>query len=219
MARRLTRDENTAVTKRRLLRAAKQVILERGFHGASLEAVAERAGFTKGAVYSRFDSKADLYFAMLEEQNEERARLIEEAMASAQSRDEIVEALKTWFSDQRAKATSGATLALVEFWAWAGREPALRERASAMHERLIDRTADVVDEALDRCDAELPYPTVDLVRLVSGLARGITLERHISPEHVDDGLVDWMFDSLVPAEADPSRGNGTVVGAGRRQAS
>jgi AcrR family transcriptional regulator len=212
MARRLTRDENTAVTKRRLLRAARQVILERGFHGATLEVVAERAGFTKGAVYSRFDSKADLYFALLEELNEERTLSIEESIAGAQSRDEVVEALKRWFSGHRVKGNASPTLVLVEFWSWAARDPALRARASAVHERMLVRIADVVDEALERCDAELPYATVDLVRLVAGLARGITLERHISPDLVDDGLVDWMFDSLAPADGDRSEAENAAVG-------
>ena len=51
--------------------AAQRVFFERGFHGASLEAVAEEAGVTKGAVYSRFESKADLFLAYQEERNEQ----------------------------------------------------------------------------------------------------------------------------------------------------
>ena len=69
--RRLTRAESAERTRRRLLVAAQRVFFERGFHGASLEAVAEEAGLTKGAVYSRFEDKADLFLAYREERNKQ----------------------------------------------------------------------------------------------------------------------------------------------------
>jgi AcrR family transcriptional regulator len=72
--RRLTRAESAARTRARLLAAAQRVFFERGFHGASLEAVAEEASLTKGAVYSRFESKADLFLAYQEERNQENIR-------------------------------------------------------------------------------------------------------------------------------------------------
>src|ERR1022692_3114734 len=46
--------------------AAAQVFAERGFHGATLDAVASAAGFSKGAVYSNFKNKEDLFLALLE---------------------------------------------------------------------------------------------------------------------------------------------------------
>ena len=58
---RLSRDERRAQTRERLLDAAAEVFNRLGYHGASLEAVAEAAGYTKGAVYSNFASKAELF--------------------------------------------------------------------------------------------------------------------------------------------------------------
>src|SRR4030095_9654299 len=65
--RRLTRAEKSAQTRAQLMASARQLFLRRGFHAASLELVAEEAGFTIGAVYSRFGSKADLFLAILDE--------------------------------------------------------------------------------------------------------------------------------------------------------
>jgi len=65
-AARLTRDERRAQTRERLLDAAAEVFNRLGYHGASLEAVAEAAGYTKGAVYSNFASKAELFVALAE---------------------------------------------------------------------------------------------------------------------------------------------------------
>jgi AcrR family transcriptional regulator len=47
-------------TRERVLEAAGEVFAERGFHGASVEDICERAGFTRGAFYSNFSSKDDL---------------------------------------------------------------------------------------------------------------------------------------------------------------
>ena len=58
---RLTREDRRAQTRERLLDAAADVFNRLGYHGASLEAVADAAGFTKGAVYSNFASKAELF--------------------------------------------------------------------------------------------------------------------------------------------------------------
>ena len=73
MAKRLTRTERSGRNRARVLEAARRVFLERGYHGATLEQIAAEAGFTKGVVYSQFDSKADLFLALLELRIAERA--------------------------------------------------------------------------------------------------------------------------------------------------
>ena len=55
------------MTRRHLLDAAATVFARQGFHGASLDDVAAVAGFTKGAVYSNFASKDDLFLAVFED--------------------------------------------------------------------------------------------------------------------------------------------------------
>ena len=64
---RLTREEKKARTRAQLIDAAAAVFARRGFVAASLDEVAEEAGLTKGAVYSNFDSKEDLFEAVLDE--------------------------------------------------------------------------------------------------------------------------------------------------------
>ena len=70
---RLTRAEQTERNRALVLDAARRVFLARGYHGATLEQIADEAGFSKGVVYSQFDSKADLFLALLQARIEERA--------------------------------------------------------------------------------------------------------------------------------------------------
>jgi AcrR family transcriptional regulator len=64
--RRLTREESKARTRDELLRAASRLFLRNGFVATSLADIAEEAGLTKGAVYSNFESKEDLFLALLQ---------------------------------------------------------------------------------------------------------------------------------------------------------
>src|SRR5256885_16780161 len=72
-----------AVTRSRLLAAAEEMFLTRGFGGASVDAVAHAAGFTTGAVYSNFGGKADLFLAVLERSTERDLDTVRAAMAAA----------------------------------------------------------------------------------------------------------------------------------------
>ena len=64
MAVRLSRAERRQQTREELLSAAEACFVSQGFHATSVDQVAEQAGYTKGAVYSNFASKEDLFFAV-----------------------------------------------------------------------------------------------------------------------------------------------------------
>src|SRR4051812_49564051 len=66
MTERLTRAEQQAVTRARLLDSAETLFGDRGIHRSSLDDIAAAAGLTKGAVYANFGSKKDLIAAILE---------------------------------------------------------------------------------------------------------------------------------------------------------
>src|ERR1700749_1338198 len=61
------RDEQRALTRRRLLDGAEAVFARSGFHGASVEEIAREAGATTGALYSNFAGKEELFLALFEE--------------------------------------------------------------------------------------------------------------------------------------------------------
>ena len=73
MSPRLSRAEQNDRNRALLLAAARRVFLERGYFAATLDQIADEAGFSKGAVYSRFASKADMFLALLEDRITERA--------------------------------------------------------------------------------------------------------------------------------------------------
>ena len=73
MSPRLSRAEQSQRNRALLLAAAREGFLDRGYHGASVDQIAEAAGFSTGVVYSQFGGKADLFLTLLEARIAERA--------------------------------------------------------------------------------------------------------------------------------------------------
>src|SRR5215212_2268481 len=81
--------ERRAATRRRLLDAAIAVVADRGFHAASVDAIAREAGYSVGAIYSNFGGKDDLFLAVFDE----HAEWFEQVMADASAEATAIEAL------------------------------------------------------------------------------------------------------------------------------
>lgn len=193
MAVRLTREQSAARTRARLLSAAQRVFFERGFHGASLEAVAEEAGLTKGAVYSRFESKADLFLAFQEERNAQTilrlGRLFEELGAGDRPVDVVID----YWRQKLLHDPPEYTLLVIEFWASACRDPDVHRRFSDQHERVISGVAEHLEGAAARLGVTLPLPALELVRLSTGIAHGLALEQLMHREKIDARMIELAF--------------------------
>jgi AcrR family transcriptional regulator len=113
--------------RRELLSAAADVFSERGFHHASIDAVAERAGYSKGAVYWHFAGKDDLFLALIEEHVDhplrEMAQLLESAPADRDMAPEASRRFAGLIAGQR-----DWILLDNEYWLRAMRDPELRGR-------------------------------------------------------------------------------------------
>jgi AcrR family transcriptional regulator len=184
---RLSRAEQRDLTRARLLDAAEDVFIERGFHATSVDEVAERAGFSKGAVYSNFESKDELFLAVLDRRVDSRALAIEGKIATNQPLEaQAVEAGAAFFSvflEQKAWS-----LLLMEFATYAARHPQLRERFDARNQRIRDAMVDLIDSHLDALGLEVPLPTDQLAAILFALGDGIILEHLTSAQGVPETL-------------------------------
>src|SRR5271170_3400876 len=102
MSPRLSRAEQNGRNRALLLAAALRVFLARGYHAATLEQIADEAGFSTGVVYSRFDSKADMFLALLTDRIAERAVQNAAAGQLARSGDMAALAGLAWQAERAA---------------------------------------------------------------------------------------------------------------------
>jgi TetR/AcrR family transcriptional regulator, transcriptional repressor of aconitase len=93
---RLSREENQALTRARLLSVAKQHFARDGYAASSLDRIAEEAGFSKGAVYSNFAGKDELFLGVLEEHGRVSVNEILEVVKGAPDIETAIDRMAAW---------------------------------------------------------------------------------------------------------------------------
>jgi AcrR family transcriptional regulator len=176
---RLSRAEQNDRNRALLLAAALRVFLARGYHAATLEQIADEAGFSKGVVYSRFDSKADMFLALLTDRIAERAAQNAAAAGQlARSGDMAALAGLAW---QAERAAPGWRLLVTEFRVHAARDPELSRRYAAAHARTVDGIAGVLASIAERNGHALAVPARQLAGLLLAIETGLALEQLADP--------------------------------------
>jgi AcrR family transcriptional regulator len=181
MAVRMTRKERSEQTRADLVEAARRVFLERGFHGASLDDISLEAGFTTGAVYSRFGGKDALFLAVLDDHIERRIRKYLEAATSAPDFEAACRELGR-AAVAAGRREPGWTPLLMEFWMHAARRDELRAAVLERNERQLDVLSETLGEIAAREGITMLRPAGEILRAVTALARGLGLERQLGPD-------------------------------------
>jgi AcrR family transcriptional regulator len=108
---RMTREASQAQTRARLLESALALFSREGFHQASVDRIAEAAGFSKGAFYSNFSGKDAIYLEVLETYGEANLRRLLDQLAAPLAPEEVVARVAAWAAET-AKAGNWAQLVL-----------------------------------------------------------------------------------------------------------
>jgi AcrR family transcriptional regulator len=222
MRKRLARVEQAEDTRRRLLDAAKKVFVRRGFHGATLDEVAEEAGFTKGAVYSRFDSKADLFLALLQHHVDERIASIQ--ATAAQPTPEAAQAALGREWPARMRKDLAWSMLVIEFRLHAARVPALNKRYGELHGRLLAVIAATIGELASRSGTVHGLSAPDAARALVAFGTGAVLERAVQGEAFSDAIIQATFEAIglgsvaLAAAAAPEAALAAAPAAARRRA-
>jgi AcrR family transcriptional regulator len=178
---RLTRSERKERTRTDLLAAAKRVFMHRGFHGASLDEIAEEAGYTKGAVYSNFDDKDALFLAVLDEHYVRRIDTYDAMMlADAETLDGAIRRVSRFMAEADVQEPDWLPT-LAEFVAHASQHERLRHEYAHTRERFLEAVAGIIDALTTRFGVSLRISTLEAARCSSVMIRGYSAERRIEP--------------------------------------
>ncbi len=183
----LSRADSKALTRARILDAARRVFERHGFHGSSLDQVAREAGFTKGAVYSAFDSKADLFLALLAERATERRQAWQAMSRRAASAEAFVAEVTRGFAQSVAREREWWA-AVIEFATFVARDEALRARYAEHHDATRVALARTMEEWSARTGQPLAMEPRAMATACLALSNGLTLEWLLSPDDVPRSL-------------------------------
>ncbi len=140
-----------------LLEVALEVFVEQGYHAASMDEIAERAGVSKPVVYQHFPGKLDLYLALIQSSCDEVVSGVRGALASTtDNRRRVRATIDLWFTYV---ADQGAAFRLV-FESDLTNDPTVR----AQVDRVINESAAAIAEVISE-DTGLPQEHAHLLAL------------------------------------------------------
>jgi AcrR family transcriptional regulator len=187
---RMSRAESKANTRRRLLDSGKDVLARKGFVAATVEEIAEGAGFTRGAFYANFKDKNELFWALVAEYDEFKFDHMEASLAEAE--DDELARIEEWF--RLLLGDRPLQRAWNEVMAQATDQD--RARFAEMLAANRARIAGVLASQAGLRDVDLPVPLEHLATMILGVANGLAQQREFDEDAVPLSLFADAFELL-----------------------
>ncbi|NLB46359.1 MAG: TetR/AcrR family transcriptional regulator [Microbacteriaceae bacterium] len=200
-------------TRERLLEAAAEVFAEEGLQGASVETICHRAGFTRGAFYSNFTSKEELFLALLEREFERRAADLsaktKELSPALRGRGGLISpALATEFITEFLSLGTNSTswyMLEAEFGLLAMRDPEVAPNYAEFLQRSYSSLADAVETALTVAGRRFTLPAEHSVQILGGeYERALRITALSGPDaagglhHLPENISELLFAITEP---------------------
>jgi AcrR family transcriptional regulator len=189
---RLTRKEKQAHTRECLMRSAASVFARRGLQQASIDEVAEDAGFTKGAFYANFKSKDELFLAMLDERFAKRIEDIEAVIADEGTAAQKARRAGDAFAESLRADPEWERL-FFEFSAYAARDEDFRQEFVTRYRAMRDGIAAALRAHAEEMGKEAAMPFDQVAAMTCVMSNGFHLEKMLEGDEVADELYETML--------------------------
>jgi AcrR family transcriptional regulator len=177
-----TPERRRQLTRDALVEAAAQVFTKRGFHAASLDEIAETAGFTRGAIYKNFGDKEDLFFAVFDRSIEVNLAAFAERLEGGRAIAELdAHQLADIWQTVRGRDPDGYMLEL-EFRLYAFRNPEVRERYADHQRAMRALVVRFIEEQTTEAGLTLSVPTETVAAIVESASEGFLAASYLDPE-------------------------------------
>ena len=202
---RWTPERRRARTRQALVAAARHVFARKGFEGASLDEIADTAGYTRGAIYKHFDGKEDLLFAVFAEINDEAlgrfADLFAQDPALASDPTSFVGTWRDLFAEDHDLRTLELEYQLYEL-----RHPEVREQAARHRRRNLEMVVAFMRERSAETGITFKVPVETLASIFLVTSDAFATASQFDPEA--SGLYTLFLDLFLPAVIEPESGKG-----------
>jgi AcrR family transcriptional regulator len=194
---RLTRAERQAQTRQDLLDAGARVFIRRGFQGASIEAIAADAGYTRGAFYSNFESKEQLFVELLQQRVYDNFRDLVTRMPDGVATAETVRAtVRELMEGYRRRDNMWLFELWLECLAHAARHPEFASLVSTFWRGTRTVIANQWEQGFEAQGRELPVPGRHIAIALTALDIGLAVQNLVDPEEVPLELYPELYELL-----------------------
>ncbi|MFA4136335.1 MULTISPECIES: TetR/AcrR family transcriptional regulator [unclassified Brevibacillus] len=196
--RRLSQAERKQETRQLLIDAAIETFARLGFHGASVDKIADHAGFTKGAVYAHFQSKEDLFLAILEGQMQLHVSNIHHAIDHQPSLSHFIEAMNAYFMSVQQQNRTWNMLNL-EFLLYAMREESVRKRWSNMIIESVQHLSKAIQTLMPK-ESDSTLSADEIAWTILALENGMSIFYYISGDEMPLSLYGKALQNMLSSK-------------------
>jgi len=196
---RLSREESQEQTQQRLLEAAQSVIARKGLAATSVEDIAAAAGYTRGAFYSNFRSKGDLFIDLLRRDHRQANETMSELLQADLAPEQLEQRVRQMYG-QLYRSNEGF-MNWTEARMLAARDGRFRTKLNALMLEKRDFIAAFIEHFYQRVGVAPPSPPSELAMGLMSLVEGVKLFRLSSPHEMTDqaaeSILTLFIDSLI----------------------
>jgi len=202
---RLTREQSRDQTRQRLLDAAQSIFLSKGFVAASVEDIAEQAGYTRGAFYSNFGSKSELFLQLLKRDHENVMADMRAIFEAGETRQQMEARVLDYYSTHYRE--NDCFLLWMEGKLQAARDPDFRVGFIACLRELRAATTEYIRQFSALVGTPLPLPAEQLALGLMALSDGMQFSYAFDPQAVTpemtEAVLAGFFRRVVFGDAKP----------------
>lgn len=178
-------------TLARLLDAAMEVFAEQGFRGARIEDICDRAGYTRGAFYSNFTTKDELFFALFDAHAANRLARVAEQIARIDRRDLTVQHIAAVLADRALDADArNWYLVTTEFTLHAIRDPEAARKLAEHDARLRAQIVNLLQRLIEQAGHRPARDLDRIARMVVVVLEGAPAQSLVEPDALPPGSLE-----------------------------
>jgi AcrR family transcriptional regulator len=200
---RLTREESRAQTRDRLMDAAYEIVVRNGIEEASIEDIAEAAGFSRGAFYSNFETKEDLLCALLERETDKGQEELRTIMDQAASPAELIQKARAFYVNLGANSQKCTFALAVRLYSM--RHPSVREQVNEMFRKDQEKIVRQVQAVYAVTGIEQPCSAEIVTFGLMAIAQGLCLTQVMDPAAISreslPQILETLFDRISGLDA------------------
>jgi TetR/AcrR family transcriptional regulator, transcriptional repressor of aconitase len=196
---RLTREESRAQTRATFMAVGRQHFLRYGLGGAVAEKIAEDAGYSRGALYSNFDGKEELFLAVIREEQDRRMQAFHSMFKEEPSAKERLKKMRDAIADV---VTDPDWIVLrAEFEAGALRNERIRQTFVEVHRQQVRDAGNLIRNLARSSEIHMSIKPNEFMMIILNLTHGLAVTQKIlgaelSPKGTRH-LIHSLFDHLI----------------------
>ncbi|MBG9821883.1 TetR family transcriptional regulator [Bacillus safensis] len=196
---RKTQSERKDETRKLLINSAVENFAKYGFHGVSIDKLAEYAGFSKGAFYAHFHSKEEIFLALLEQQMQLHVEKINALLTEQPSLLHFPEKMNQQ-SIQRREENRTWSLLNMEFLLYSMRNEEARRQWSNMILQSVKQISQSIEKLINKENLTSTLSSEEMAWTILSLENGIAIFHFISQDHIPHDLLEKSLKGIISSK-------------------